>query len=138
MITEIDFLRRQNGIFRQALQDVVNPLQYLQREADKGGRKLSGAAYMIANDLHFVQGIAKNALVTVKSDIMLLGEDDFETCIKCGIRLEPLMSNTDPAELKVFYTDEDGAVHAGSCHEHGLTYFQFIAKESVKEGTSHE
>lgn len=41
------------------LGDISNPIRALQREASAEGRKLSGAAYAIANDLHFVQGLAR-------------------------------------------------------------------------------
>lgn len=47
---------------REALQDVVSPLAYLQRYAKAEGRQISGQAYAIANDLAFVQDIARAAL----------------------------------------------------------------------------
>lgn len=48
--------------FRQALEDVCNPLAYLQRKAEADGARLGGMAYTIANDLATVQGIARDAL----------------------------------------------------------------------------
>ena len=45
-----------------ALQDVFNPLRKLERDAKAQGRQLNSMAYSIANDLHFVQSIAAEAL----------------------------------------------------------------------------
>lgn len=50
----------------RALEDIVNPLGRLQREADATGARLSGMAYSIANDLSFVQQIARQALAKLK------------------------------------------------------------------------
>ncbi len=47
---------------RQALEDVCNPLGYLQRMAEAEGNKLGGMAYAIANDISTVQRIARDAL----------------------------------------------------------------------------
>lgn len=47
---------------QQALRDVQNPLAMLQRKAEADGLQLSGMAYSIATDLHFVQSIARDAL----------------------------------------------------------------------------
>lgn len=47
---------------KAALTDVTKPLEYLRRHAEADGNKLSGMAYSIANDLHFVQKIAQDAL----------------------------------------------------------------------------
>ena len=47
---------------REALRDVANPLDRLRRNAEAQGSRLSGAAYTIANDLNFVQGLARAAL----------------------------------------------------------------------------
>jgi hypothetical protein len=47
---------------RQALEDICNPLAYLQRMAEADGNRLSGMAYTIANDINTVQGIARAAL----------------------------------------------------------------------------
>lgn len=48
--------------YRQALEDVCNPLGYLKRMAEAGRKQLSGMAYGIANDLATVQWIAREAL----------------------------------------------------------------------------
>ena len=45
-----------------ALQDVANPLGNLQREADAQGARLNRMAHSIANDLGFVQTIARRFL----------------------------------------------------------------------------
>jgi hypothetical protein len=47
---------------RQALEDVCNPLAYLQRMAEAEGNRLGGMAYAIANDINTVKGIARAAL----------------------------------------------------------------------------
>ena len=47
---------------RQALEDVVNPLGHLRRYAEEQGRQLNGMAYGIANDLGYVQSIARKAI----------------------------------------------------------------------------
>lgn len=47
---------------RMALTDVVNPLGNLRRYAEENGTTLNGGAYGIANNLGFVQRIAKAAL----------------------------------------------------------------------------
>lgn len=46
----------------QALKDVIDPMGYLKHQAEAAGSQLSGMAYSIANDLHFVQSIARQAL----------------------------------------------------------------------------
>lgn len=50
---------------RQALEDVTNPLEYLRRYAIRDGHELGGMAYVVANNLHFVQTIAREALTGV-------------------------------------------------------------------------
>jgi hypothetical protein len=50
------------AFLRQALEDVVNPLGKIRRDADAQGYRLSGMAYSIANDLSFAQRIAQDAL----------------------------------------------------------------------------
>jgi hypothetical protein len=57
-------LQAENARLRGALEDVVNPLNVLKREAERAGCSLNGMAYSIANDLHFVQNIARLALST--------------------------------------------------------------------------
>jgi hypothetical protein len=54
--------RMREAAYRQALEDVCNPLAYLQRMAEAEGGKLSGMAYSIANDIATVQRIARAAL----------------------------------------------------------------------------
>lgn len=53
-----DEIRRLQG----ALRDVQNPLEYLRRYAAGEGAKLNGNACAIANELGFVQRIAREAL----------------------------------------------------------------------------
>ncbi|MCM3679442.1 hypothetical protein [Sphingomonas paucimobilis] len=60
--------------YRQALEDVCNPLGYLQRMADAEGAKLSGMAYAIASDIGTIQHIAKEALSTLSADAIRQGE----------------------------------------------------------------
>lgn len=57
-----DWINSEIVRLRAALNDVTNPLEYLRRHAEADGNKLNGMAYQIANDLHFVQKIAKDAL----------------------------------------------------------------------------
>lgn len=45
-----------------ALQDIVNPLAALRRDAEINGDRLSGMAYQIANDPAHLQRIARAAL----------------------------------------------------------------------------
>ena len=52
--------------YRKALEDVTDPLGHIKRLADAKGSRLSNLAYAIANDLSFVQGIAKAALTAIK------------------------------------------------------------------------
>lgn len=47
---------------RLALNDVVNPLGNLRRYAEERGTTLNGSAYSVANNLGFVQNVAKEAL----------------------------------------------------------------------------
>jgi hypothetical protein len=61
---------------RQALQDVVNPIGALQRYAEAEGAKLSGAAHSIANDLGYLQGIARDALVATPARRPDAGDED--------------------------------------------------------------
>ena len=51
----------------QAHENVVNPLEMLRQEAEVDGNKLSGAAYEIANNLHFVKQISRKFLTTIRS-----------------------------------------------------------------------
>ncbi|MET3710359.1 hypothetical protein ABIC65_001039 [Sphingomonas trueperi] len=53
----------------EALENVVAPLALLQREAEARGNRLSGVAYSIANDLGFVQKIARDALEAFRSEL---------------------------------------------------------------------
>ena len=62
--------------YRQALEDVCNPLGYLQRMADAEGAKLSGMAYAIASDIGTIQHIAKEALSTLSADAIRHGEGE--------------------------------------------------------------
>ncbi len=70
--------------YRQALEDVCNPLGYLQRMADAEGAKLSGMAYAIASDIGTIQRIAKEALSTLSADAIRQGEGERGFCNKCG------------------------------------------------------
>jgi hypothetical protein len=54
------------AFYRQALDDVANPMRVLQRQAEAEGARLSGMAYSVANDLGFVQSIARRALAFIK------------------------------------------------------------------------
>lgn len=47
---------------REALGDVVNPLGHLHRKAESEGKTLGWLACQVANDLGFVQQIARAAL----------------------------------------------------------------------------
>lgn len=52
----------ENRRLREALGDVVNPIGKLRRDAEADGSKLSGMAYSVANDIGFIQSIARAAL----------------------------------------------------------------------------
>lgn len=60
--TNVAALVDENERLRQALEDVANPMSMIQRQAEAEGSQLSGMAYSIANDLGFVQTIARRAL----------------------------------------------------------------------------
>lgn len=47
---------------RQALYDVTNPLDYMRRPIEAAGDKLSGQAFLMANDPEFIKDIARAAL----------------------------------------------------------------------------
>lgn len=68
--------RVREAVYRQALEDVCNPLGYLQRMADAEGAKLSGMAYAIASDIGTIQRIAKEALSTLSADAIRHGEGE--------------------------------------------------------------
>ena len=68
--------RVREAAYRQALEDVCNPLGYLQRMADAEGAKLSGMAYAIASDIGTIQRIAKKALSTLSADAIRQGEGE--------------------------------------------------------------
>lgn len=68
--------RVREAAYRQALEDVCNPLGYLQRMADAEGAKLSGMAYAIASDIGTIQRIAKEALSTLSADAIRQGEGE--------------------------------------------------------------
>ena len=55
-------LREENARLREALEDVINPLGYIQRYAAKRGQKLSDMAYAVANDPGTIRQIARKAL----------------------------------------------------------------------------
>lgn len=48
--------------YRWALEDVVSPMTKLARDAKAEGATLNGYAAQVANNLGFVQGIARDAL----------------------------------------------------------------------------
>ncbi|MBY0618436.1 hypothetical protein [Sphingomonas ursincola] len=71
LLSNQDYREAANLIERQAaeiarkdaaLRDVVNPLGHLRRYAESQGHRLSGEAFQIANNLGFVQDIARKAL----------------------------------------------------------------------------
>ena len=68
MSETISRLHSEIARLREALEDVVNPLGNLKRYADKEGSQLNGMAYSIANDLSFVQELARKALKETEND----------------------------------------------------------------------
>lgn len=56
------------GRYRQALEDVCDPLGYLRRRAEAEGSRLGGMAYAIANDIGTLQRIARDALSTAQTE----------------------------------------------------------------------
>lgn len=48
--------------YRNALEEIVNPLKFMRQRAEAEGMRLSGMAYEIANSVSHLQGIAKAAL----------------------------------------------------------------------------
>lgn len=62
LAAEASFKAREDALV-EALEDVVNPLAYLQRYAEARGNNLGPQAYNIANNLAFVQGITRDALL---------------------------------------------------------------------------
>lgn len=61
--SERDTLAAEVARLREALTDVVNPLGRMRRMAAAQGAQLSEVAYAIANDIHYVQDIARAALL---------------------------------------------------------------------------
>lgn len=56
-------LEREVARLREALQDIIDPMAKLRRNAQKQGRELEGwVAVQIANDVHFARAIATTAL----------------------------------------------------------------------------
>jgi predicted nucleic acid-binding Zn-ribbon protein len=55
-------LRERVKRMEEALRDIVNPLGYLRREAEKEGKVLNGMACIIANDPQTLREIAQAAL----------------------------------------------------------------------------
>lgn len=64
---EIERLTAESERLRAALRDVIDPLGSIRRDAESRGLKLNGMAYSVANDLGFVQKIAKDALSQQKA-----------------------------------------------------------------------
>lgn len=62
---EVAGMREKVKLATRALADVINPMDYLRREADKDGARLNEAAYQIANDRSTVVGIAQKALAII-------------------------------------------------------------------------
>nr|WP_167334712.1 Lar family restriction alleviation protein [Sphingomonas parapaucimobilis] len=79
--------RVREAAYRQALEDVCNPLGYLQRMADAEGAKLSGMAYAIASDIGTIQRIAKEALSTLSADAIRQGEGSKDWVPQIGERV---------------------------------------------------
>lgn len=65
---EIARLRGLLGEAEAGLEDVINPLRKIQRDAAEQGARLSGMAYAVANDLHFVRDIARTALSKLRAE----------------------------------------------------------------------
>lgn len=92
--------RVREAAYRQALEDVCNPLGYLQRMADAEGAKLSGMAYAIASDIGTIQRIAKEALSTLSADAIRQGEGEGEvfTGVEAWDELVNFDDRTSPEE----------------------------------------
>lgn len=65
---EIARLRGLLGEAEAGLEDVINPLRKIQRDAAEQGARLSGMAYAVANNLHFVRDIARTALSKLRAE----------------------------------------------------------------------
>lgn len=115
--------RVREAAYRQALEDVCNPLGYLQRMADAEGAKLSGMAYAIASDIGTIQRIAKEALSTLSADAIRQGEGKWRH-LKRGTVYEVIGTaelqagqlQLEHAEL-VIYRGEDGKLWARNSAE---------------------
>ena len=90
--------RVREAAYRQALEDVCNPLGYLQRMADAEGAKLSGMAYAIASDIGTIQRIAKEALSTLSADAIRQGEGEVFTGVEAWDELVNFDDRTSPEE----------------------------------------
>ena len=56
-------------VLRQALEDIANPLQRIQREAREAGGKVNGTlTVLLMGDPSFYRKIAQDALQAVKKD----------------------------------------------------------------------
>lgn len=103
--------RVREAAYRQALEDVCNPLGYLQRMADAEGAKLSGMAYAIASDIGTIQRIAKEALSTLSADAIRQGEGEADRGVVTSVDDERTRAFTDGWIARVDHTDFDMALH---------------------------
>lgn len=59
---ELTEARAEIARYREALEEVADPIQAMRRRAEAEGSRLSGMAYSISNDIHYVKEIARAAL----------------------------------------------------------------------------
>jgi hypothetical protein len=55
-------LEADNGRLREVLKDIIDPIRVMRRDAEVEGTSISGLACAMANDLGFVQSLARAAL----------------------------------------------------------------------------
>lgn len=77
LVVRIDRVERERDIYAVGLNDVVNPLGYLLKEADKEGNTLNSFAVVVCNDVGFIKQIAKNALEDAEQAVL---QDIRRTC----------------------------------------------------------
>lgn len=66
--TEITRLTAEGKAMRLALEEIVNPLKFMQERAEQAGARLNHMAYEIAHNSHHLQSIAAKALANLSKE----------------------------------------------------------------------
>lgn len=100
-----------------ALVAISNPLEYLKQQADQQGKEPSPQAYSIANDLGFVQGIARQTLAGEKCHVDS-EKDALREALKWALPLaERAVDNHRLERLRYGHDDISGTYRDGQTWE---------------------